>query len=169
MCLITFTKSQERKKFEMFLNLGHYRQRPEVEIRQLRGGVKHDRRYFIGIRYSKESDLLAKVLFPKLRNQMGSQKTQKYPRGYEPFITTYGERDFCLQNFTFPVPVLFFPSGATQSRVKFERRPAVLLDRPRAGGIEYEQLKHEAKRFDWGVQSTAKARRALVRSIRRPG
>lgn len=105
----------------------------------------------------KGSDVITKVLYLKLRNQMGSQK-QSYSKGFEPFITPYGEQNFCLQDFTFPIPVLYFPAGAGHPIVKLERRHAALLDHPRVRTLEYEELRLEAERFKW----ECKVRRRLT-------
>src|SRR5215470_2863755 len=68
----------------------------KIEISMLHGGPKHNFRYFVGISETAESDVFTNIVYAKLRNQMGSQRSGGFPDGYEPFVICE-TRKFCLR------------------------------------------------------------------------
>src|SRR5215510_8066842 len=81
-----------------------FRSLTKCEISMKRGGRQHDFRYFVGIQAEPGSDVLTSVMRPRLLNQMSSQKSRRFPEGYEPLEGCHGMAKFCLKTMTIPVP-----------------------------------------------------------------
>jgi hypothetical protein len=129
------------------LNVKDFSKLDDAAIRRLRGGRKRGLSYFIGIRDSENSDVLRSVHYGKLRNQLGTKRQSSFPAGYEPYLTPYGERIFCLSRNAFPVPSLWMPPGSTLPAVHFRNRPAVILETPDFGSDARHALDRAAERF----------------------
>jgi hypothetical protein len=87
----------------------------------------------VGISESAESEVLTNIMEPKLKNQMGSQRSV-FPEGYEPFQASYGTARLCLKTMTIPVPRLkLYPAGwpnpIPTPRIDLERKAACVLIR----------------------------------------
>ena len=123
----------------------------ESEIRKLRGGPKHEFWYFIGVLEKSGGDFFVDVIWAKLRNQMGTQKSPSFPAGYEPFLTRHGERTFCLAEHTIDVARLRLSSSIRNRKsipfVEYYPRPACILN-PRKDTDQFEMLMTMAERFD---------------------
>jgi hypothetical protein len=83
----------------------------KYQISTLRGGEKHNFYYFLGVSESAESDVLTNIICAKLRNQMASQRSPKFPEGFEPFEAIYGTSKLCLRTMTILVPRLKLVPG----------------------------------------------------------
>jgi hypothetical protein len=121
----------------------------KLQISQLRGGEKHSYYYFVGI---SETDVLTNIMHVKLRNQMSSQKSTKFPEGYDPFETIYGGVRLCLRTMTIPVPRLTlckvgWPNPTLTPRIVKERKPACVLN-PNGCMEVFQALEAEARTFE---------------------
>lgn len=129
----------------------YFNELTKSEISKLRGGPKHNFRYFVGISANLESDVFNEVIYAKLRNQRASQKTPiSRPEGYEPFQTVYGTVEFCIASMTISVPRLVLAAGRDGSKrtyTKWERLPAAILNPP-AATDRFEVLRYEAADFE---------------------
>src|SRR5258708_14646640 len=76
----------------------------KAQISRLRGGEKHNFRYFVGVLETPESDVFLDILDVKLRNQRATQRSPGFPDGYEPVQTSDGTAKLCLKTMTLPVP-----------------------------------------------------------------
>jgi hypothetical protein len=95
------------------------------QISELRGGQKHNFKYFVGISEIPESEVLTNIMELKLKNQMGSQRSV-FPEGYEPFQASYGTARLCLNTMTIPAPRLkLYPWGWPHPILM----PQIVLDR----------------------------------------
>jgi hypothetical protein len=82
------------------------------QISRLRGGENHNFYYFVGISETADSDVFTSIMYTKLRNQMATQRSSRFPEGYEPFQASFGRAKFCLRTMTIPAPRLkLFPTG----------------------------------------------------------
>ena len=100
------------------------------QISELRGGPKHNFIYFVGI---AEGDVLTDIMKEKLKNQMGSQRSARFPEGYELFETFYGTPKLCLEAMTISVPRLKlrpvgWPNPTPTPRIVSERKAACVLN-----------------------------------------
>jgi hypothetical protein len=123
------------------------------QILGLRGGPKHNFRYFVGTSESPESDVLTNIMEVKLKNQMGSQRSVRFPKGYEPFESSYGTEMLCLDTMTIPTPRLkLYPAGwpnpIPTPRIVLERKPACVLIRDWRTEA-FHILKAEAEVFEF--------------------
>jgi hypothetical protein len=89
----------------MMFRKDYFPTQTKLQISELRGGKKHNFRYFVGISETVESDVFTDILDVKLLNQMASQRYE-FPDGYEPFLASYGTARFCLRTMSIPVPRL---------------------------------------------------------------
>ncbi len=112
-----------------------------ANLRIAHGGRQHNYKYFVGISESAESDVLTNIMELKLKNQMGSQRSVKFPEGFEPFEASYGTVRLCLYTMTLPAPRLKlypvgWPNPIPTPRIVLERKPACVLIRDsRTGGF----------------------------------
>ena len=123
-----------------------------LQISKLRGGEKHNFCYFVGISETAESDVLINIMNVRLLNQMGSQRSPKFPEGYEPFKATCGTARLCLRTMTIPVPRLKlcavgWPNPTLTPRIATERKPAGVLN-PAGCKEAFHALGAEAKAFE---------------------
>lgn len=121
------------------------------QISRLRGG-KRNFYYFVGISETAESDVLTNIMHVKLRNQMGSQRSPKFPEGYEPFEATYGEAWLCLRTMTIPVrrlklSAVGWPNPTLTPRIVTERKPACVLN-PTGCTEAFDALRARAEAFE---------------------
>jgi hypothetical protein len=110
----------------------------KLQISKLRGGKKHNFCYFVGISEAAESDVLINTMHVKLLNQRGSQRSSKFPEGYEPFEVICGTTGLwtarlCLRTKTFSVPRLKlcavgWPNRTLTPQIVMERKPACVLN-----------------------------------------
>jgi hypothetical protein len=123
----------------------------KLEILLLRGGPKHNFKYFVGISESPESDVLTNIMEVKLEKQMGSQRWKKYPEGYEPFEASYGTEMLCLKTMTIRAPRLKLYPGRSNPvptpRIHFERKAACVFN-PDWTTEAFHMLKAEAEVFE---------------------
>jgi hypothetical protein len=124
----------------------------KLSISGLRGGLKHNFCYFVGISESVESDVLTNIMYVKLRNQKASQRTGEFPEGYEPFQASYAIARFCLKTMTIPVPRLKlrpegWPNTVPTPRIITERQPACVLN-PSGYTEAFHALGAEAEIFE---------------------
>ena len=124
----------------------------KLQISGLRGGEKHDFYYFIGISETALSDLFTDVIYVRLRNQMGSQKSSQFPEGYEPFATPYGTQELCLRKMAIAVPrvKLFgvgWPNPTPTPRIIVEGKPACIIAPP-VSSEAFRVLKTAAEVFE---------------------
>jgi len=129
----------------------------KLRISGLRGGEKHNFCYLIGISETAESEVLLNIMHVRLLNQMGSQKSQKFPEGYEPLEVTCGmERlwatRLCLRTMTVSVPRLKLCAVSWQDRtlaprIVLERKPACVLS-PAGCTEAFHALEAEARIFE---------------------
>jgi hypothetical protein len=122
------------------------------QISRLSGGPKHNFRYFVGISESVESDVLTNIMELKLMNQMSSQRSVKFPEGYEPFAANYGTARLCLNTMTIPAPRLKlcpvgWPNPIPTPRTVLERKAACVLIR-NWGTEAFHILEAEAEVFE---------------------
>ena len=104
----------------------------KLQISQLRGGEKRNFYDFVGISETADSDVVTNTMYAKLRNQMGSQKSSKFPEGFEPFETAYRTARLCLETMTISVHRLKlcavgWPNPTLTPRIVTERKPACIL------------------------------------------
>jgi len=129
----------------------------KLQISKLRGGEKHNFCYFVGISETAESDVLINTMHAKLLNQMGSQRSPKFPEGYEPFEATCGTARLwtarlCLRTMTISVPRLKlcavgWPNATLTPRIATERKPACILN-PAGCTEAFHALGAEARVFE---------------------
>jgi hypothetical protein len=129
----------------------------KLRISGLRGGEKHNFCYLIGISETAESEVLLNIMHVRLLNQMGSQKSPKFPEGYEPLEVTCGmERlwatRLCLRTMTVSVPRLKLCAVSWQDRtlaprIVLERKPACVLS-PAGCTEAFHALGAEARAFE---------------------
>ena len=124
----------------------------KLSISRLRGGPKHNFCYFVGISESTECDVLTDIMYVKLRNQMGSQRSGEFPEGYEPFQASYPKAKLCLKRMTIPVPRLRlrlegWPNAILTPRITTERRPACVLN-PSGCTEAFHALRAESEIFE---------------------
>jgi hypothetical protein len=129
----------------------------KLQISGLRGGEKHDFCYFVGISESAESDVLLNIMHVRLLNQMASQRSPKFPEGYEPFEATCGaerllEARLCLRTMTISVPMLElypvgWPNRTPTPRIACRRKPACVLN-PQRCTEAFHALGAEARAFE---------------------
>jgi hypothetical protein len=128
----------------------------KLQISGLRGGEKHNYCYWVGISESAESDVLLNVMHVRLLNQMASQRSPKFPEGYEPFEVPYGAAKLlgarlCLRTMTVSAPKLKlcadWPSRTQTPRITWERKPACVLNPPRCTAA-FHALEAEARIFE---------------------
>jgi hypothetical protein len=125
----------------------------KLEISKLRGGRKHNFRYYVGISELSESIFFTDVTHPKLLNQMATQESRRFEDGYEPFQGCYGVAKFCLKTMTITVPRLKlvpagWPSPTLLPRIVKERKPACVLDVPARSTEASKMLEVEAMSFE---------------------
>jgi hypothetical protein len=106
---------------------------PKPKIYGLSGGRIRTFYYFLGISESPESDVFTDIMYVKLLNQRGTQKTV-FSEGYEPFRTSYRrEAELCLKAMTIPVPRLKlvlagWPNSTLTPRIGLDCKAACILD-----------------------------------------
>jgi hypothetical protein len=128
----------------------------KLQISALRGGEKHNFCYWIGISESAESDVLLNVMHVRLLNQRGSQRSPRFPEGYEPFEVICGAARLlgarlCLRTMTVSMPKLRlcadWPNRTPTARIARERKPACVLNPPRCTAA-FHALGAEARIFE---------------------
>jgi hypothetical protein len=128
-----------------------------LQISKLRGVEKHNFCYFVGISETAESDVLINTMHVKLLNQMGSQRSPKFPEGYEPFEVTCGTAGLwtarlCLRTMTISGPRLKlfavgWPNRTLTPRIAKERKPACVMNPAGCTGA-FHALGAEARTFE---------------------
>jgi hypothetical protein len=122
------------------------------QISRSRGGEKHNFYYLVGISETSESNILTSITYVKLRNQMATQRSLRFPEGYEPFQASSGTAKFCLRTMTIPVPRLklcstSWPNPTLAPKIVKERRSACVLN-PSSGTEAHHALLAEAEVFE---------------------
>lgn len=123
-----------------------------LQISGLRGGEKHNFYYFVGISEAAESDVLINTMHVKLRNQMASQRSPRFPEGYEPFAAIYGPASLCLRTMTIPVPRLKlravgWGSPTLTPQIVKERKTVCVLN-PDSRTEAFHALEAETRAFE---------------------